>query len=216
MTALVLLALAGCYDEDRPIQRDPPGPDPVALALEEGAYEVQVLDVVSLACDGQRPADVVGQSLYGQLFVEEDQAGLDLQGWFLEGAMTGGQLSLAGELIWDEPVPVDDGDTAVDDDPDTDSDTDVDTSPPDSGGGADERPDEDERPEELRGSMRLEAAIVSERLASGTLAVEMPGCAMELEVAMLFAGRSGGGEEPPVYEEVEPVPGSECDGADCG
>ncbi|MFZ5476186.1 MAG: hypothetical protein ACOZNI_05370 [Myxococcota bacterium] len=216
MFALALSLLA-CWD-DHDVIVDPPPPTD-GPALRAGAYEIQILDVTSLACEGVRPQDVVGQSLSADLFVSGDRVEIDFEGWILTGDMSGGSLFADGTSEWAEPVEEDD---EVDYDDDEEADAPRGSDSGEAGAKCDADPgvpEEEERGDELYAA--ISATVISEHLGSGSLFVEAPGCSMDLEMAMLFVGPERDEDvvvvEPEPREEEEGGEEPPCDpDSDCG
>lgn len=217
--ALIALVLTACFDGH---PTHPPQPSP-AVALREGGYELHVLRVVSSTCPGQNNRSLVGQELSAALEGNHHDVSMDLSGIPMDGQMAQGRLSLKGRISMGGPVQSD-TDTDVDVEP-GEEDTGVDSgaSEGDSGGSAEDSGGSTEdsgdcgtsadakcyarEPRHHGGPamyFSLEADIDSPLLAEGVLDWEITGpdaCAVQAQVALVFAGPSA--SEPPVvvYEE---------------
>lgn len=211
MLLLLILGVIACEDTTVPMEPEPD--DQAAPALVSGTYEVQIYGVEAMACPGVRPQDLIGEATYADLEVRRDGgATLDLEGWALQGDMAGGNLYVEGTAEYDQSEPVDDDprdDRGDDDGGDDDEAYDVSEEPPppcdvEPGEEGEDRPD-DGRPAEAPFAS-LDAVARDAHLADGRLSMSMEGCAMDLEVVLVFVGPQGGGEEPPVaVEETEDV-----------
>lgn len=199
---VTLLSLAACWESPSiPVE-------PVPASITPGAWEIQILDVNGSSCDGLRPADLVGQSIYADLRVRDSRVWLSFEGWELAGSISGSDLFVEGAM-YAEPMPADEP-TSSDDDVDYGEDTgstgsdgggsDGGETPPD-GGDREEGDDRDDREEPSRGaSMSLDARILGERLAEGDLALAVDGCALDLAVVLAYTGDGG---RPPVGMEED-------------
>lgn len=130
---IALSTLTGCFDEEPIVLPDDPTPSGVELI--EGSYEVQIVAVEEIACQGMRPRDLVGETLYVDLAqLNGPKVRVDWDGLALYGSMKDSALSVSGsEAIWYD-------DTAVGE---TGTDTDTDTAPPDDGSDTDPVGEED-------------------------------------------------------------------------
>lgn len=188
---LSVLLLTGCPDETVTVPPDEDSSSP-GVQLLDGDYELRVLDVTSIACEGVEASQFVGQSFYGALETRGTEATFSVDGYELAGSHRGGELSVEGELTYDyaEEPNHRGGDSGE--------------------GGGSEAPDSNM--EAPHGWMSLDAKIHSTRAGIGDLSFEMDGCSATVVVSLAF----GLDEEAPVYEEGgEEVP---CDGeeTDCG
>lgn len=207
MLLLLILGVIAC--EDTTVPMEPAPDDRAAPVLVSGTYEVQIYGVEAMACPGVRPQDLIGEATYADLEVRGDGgATLNLEGWALHGDMAGGNLYVEGSAEYDQSEPDEPrGDRGDDDDSDGDAGGDVSEDPPppcdvepeEEGEDRDDRPDED-RPADAPFAS-LDAVARDAHLADGRLSMSMEGCAMDLEVVMVFVGPQGGGEEPPVVME---------------
>jgi hypothetical protein len=212
MSFLVLsLSLLACWEEETIVDVAEPTPAP---ALREGAYEIQVLGVEHMACEGVRPQDVVGQSLHANLRVAGETVAIDFEGWELAGTMADGALFAEGSATWEHDYPDDVDVEAPGSVGAGESDADVDEGEV---GYEEEEAPRDEPPAGEGFYAALDVDVMSERLGGGFLTLEMPGCSFDLEVAMLFGApgeppvvvvpdepaEEPGGEEPPCGRETD-------------
>jgi hypothetical protein len=189
---LVLLALSACED---PLF---PSPAPARrVLLEAGSYELRVVGVQSVDCDGATPRDFIGKVLPAELALSSRNAFLSVDGLVLHGDMSGGDLYVEGSVEPEPPVMEDDREPG---EPGGDGDADV---PPDSGstgsgssgsGGATEPGPRPDAP-----FASLDAAIRDPHFAEGAMRVSAPRCEVDLDVALAFVE---GGDRPIAVEET--------------
>lgn len=194
----LVLSLFACED---PTVGPVPAPDEAGIRLASGVYELQIYGVEALSCDGADARGLVGESIAVGVHVARDGAAVvSMEGFELVGDMAGGNLYVEGSLAYDdEPSapPREENDDEID----------VDYPSEGEGGGSgaepgddgEERPDRDERP--VEGFAALDARAVDSHLASGRLSMQMDGCGMDLQVALVFLGEEG--DDPVVVVEGE-------------
>lgn len=205
-----LLALAACDDHD--VIVDPPA-DEARPVLAAGTYQMRIVDVAELACEGMSRGELVGQSVSAELAVRGDAVTFAFGGWVLRGDMADGNLYVEG-TVEDVVVEHDDDDTDTDVDTGEDEDGVVseeddreaacadapeDTEDRDDREDREDREDEGDSPPPGDGFVSLDARILAIDQADGRLSFSLPGCEMDLAVVL-----ERGEEEPPVYEEDEP------------
>ena len=224
-----LLLLTGCPDETVVIT---PVPDP-GLQLIDGSYELRIIDITSIECDGVRGSDLIGQSLYASLETVGTGATLSVEGIELKGGHSGGILSVDGSVSYDYEVGCYEVEDSDGDDTSTSNDSDDEPDSGDSssgsggsstgskGGGGSTGCVEPDEPETVTYSMALDAQVHSTRSAIGDLSIAMEGCSAEVVVSMSWGPQAQ--PVPMVEEETEPVEEGEevevpCDDdeADCG
>ena len=216
-----LLLLTGCPDEVTPVP--PPVQTGPGLQLIDGAYEMRVLDITSVECEGVRPRDLIGESLYGYLETSGTRADFNFEGVELKGSHANGQLSADGSVSMQYDCQYAETDEDADSDESNSSSTRGGSSGGSSGGtsgGADcGEPD----PEPTTYSVALAAQIYSERSAIADLSIDMEGCAVSVVVSMAWGPE---GDDPVVSKqtrenetgEEEGIEEEPCDEAqeDCG
>lgn len=212
-SSFALLFLFGCPDID-PVPM-PQRPDAGSgLRLTDGAYELKIVAVDDLNCDGSQPQDLIGETIEVDIESDEDVALISFDGWLLEGSYSGSTLYAEGAYFVethdqsderpDDDAPPHDGDDEGDRPPrDDEGDTGVavayaseedSAGSSGSGGGSaghDDQPDHDDRPEEEAvGSGVLDLTLRSPRVADGTFSIALPRCSATVQVALTYSGPS--------------------------
>lgn len=178
--AFIFLSLFGCYDNIELSPKHPPTatPTPEYPELQEGGYELQIVQVNQLQCQGMRPADLLGEELWVDLGFTDRGIELDLDGIMLHGPMKDGLLSAHGSdsISYDSP----------DDPPPEQNDAGADTGSSDAGAQGPAA--------QMEVALRLDMSIVSDRMAMGAFSYAMTSadydCTLEADVAMLFVGEA--------------------------
>ncbi len=187
-SVIALLLLTGCPDDT--VIVDPPVPSS-GIQLIDGAYELRVLDITSIECEGVRGRDVIGQSLYGSLQTAGTDATFTFEGMELTGSHSGGWLSVSGSISSDE-------DPGCYETQDDDSDSSTSNDPKGGGTGCVDH----EQPERAAYSVSIDAQVHSVRSAMADLAIDVEGCAISVVVSMAW----GPGDGDSVVDDVEPEP----------
>ena len=123
---IALSTLTGCFDEEPIVLA--PEPAPVGIELIDGSYEVQIVAVEEIACQGMRPRDLVGETLSMDLRqLNGPKVQMDWDGVALYGSMKDSALSVSGgESVWYDTADTGrDTDTVTDTGADTDTDADT-------------------------------------------------------------------------------------------
>jgi hypothetical protein len=192
-----------------------PYPDD-SVQLVPGVYRVEAVAVKEVECRGAAPEDFIGQVAYGALSADpemgEHAVRFDFAGVPMQGRMESGWLNLRGAL--DVPVSETDAES-----PETTASSDCETA--DTAGGT------SGVPECVPGTPRsgavatINAEVISDIHAAGTLAVRTPDCSYLVDVTLDL---DEDGDEPEPVEDTgsQPYPGQDTgsqpcgDGADCG
>lgn len=215
-TSIFALLLTGCPDETVVIT---PVPD-AGIQLIDGAYELHVIDVTSIECDGVRGRDLIGQTAYARLSTVGTNAAFNFEGIEMAGSHTAGWLSVDGSMSVDGDVSCFETQDVPSDDEDAEDSNE--SRGGGSKGGGSTGCAEQEESERATYNVALDAQVHSTRSAIGDLSIDMDGCAFSVVVSIAWGRESespqvqaeGGGETREAEEVVE-VP-CDDDQTDCG